>query len=74
VRRGIRAYDLRVGRRFDPRTPEESVRGLEETVAEYEALVREAPEQWLMFQEVWPASQEGDADADDAVPTRSSVA
>jgi lauroyl/myristoyl acyltransferase len=74
VRRGIRAYDLRVGRRFDPRTPEESVRALEETVAEYEALVREAPEQWLMFQEVWPASQEGDADADDAVPTRSSVA
>jgi KDO2-lipid IV(A) lauroyltransferase len=74
VRRGIRAYDLRVGRRFDPRTPEESVRALEETVAEYEALVREVPEQWLMFQEVWPPTQDGDADTDESLPTRSSVA
>jgi lauroyl/myristoyl acyltransferase len=73
VRRGIRAYDLRVGRRFDPRTPEESVRALEETVAAYEALVREVPEQWLMFQEVWPATEAGGAAAVESVRARSSV-
>jgi len=74
VRRGIRAYDLRVGRRFDPRTPEDSVRALEHTVAAYEALVREVPEQWLMFQAVWPRAQPDAAATADAAPTRSSVA
>lgn len=74
VRRGIRAYDLRVGRRFDPRTPEDSVRALEHTVAAYEELVREVPEQWLMFDEVWPVARPAGAEDDDTVRTRSSVA
>jgi lauroyl/myristoyl acyltransferase len=54
VRRGIRRYDLRVAGRFDPRTPAESVAALTATVRAYESLVREVPEQWLMFEDVWP--------------------
>jgi KDO2-lipid IV(A) lauroyltransferase len=52
-RTGIRAHELRVEGRFDPRTREDSVRALEATVAAYERLVRAHPAQWLMFQDVW---------------------
>ncbi len=53
VRTGIRRYELRVLERFDPRTPGDCVAALEATVAAYERIVRERPEQWLMFQPVW---------------------
>ena len=54
LRTGIRQYELRVVRRFDPRTPAESVAALEATVRTYESVIRERPAQWLMFQPVWP--------------------
>jgi lauroyl/myristoyl acyltransferase len=53
VRRGIRSYEFRIPARFDPRTPRESEAALEAVVGAYEALVREHPEQWLMFDDVW---------------------
>ena len=53
VRRGIRRYELRVVGRWDPRTPRECETALEDVVRRYEALVRELPEQWLMFEDVW---------------------
>ena len=53
LRTGIRQYELRVARRFDPRTAAESVAALEATVRAYESVVRERPAQWLMFQPVW---------------------
>jgi len=53
VRRGVRRYELRVAGRFDPRTPAESVAALHATVRAYEAVVREVPQQWLMFEDVW---------------------
>ena len=53
VRRGIRHYEVRIPGRFDPRTPAESEAALEWVVAIYEALVREIPRQWLMFEDVW---------------------
>ena len=53
VRTGIRRYELRVTGRFDPITPAESEAALVDTVRAYEALVRERPEQWLMFEPVW---------------------
>jgi KDO2-lipid IV(A) lauroyltransferase len=53
VRRGIRDYEVRIPARFDPRTPAESVAALEAVGRIYEALVREIPEQWLMFEDVW---------------------
>jgi len=53
VRTGIRRYQLRVAGRFDPTTPGESVAALEATVQAYEAIVRERPAQWLMFEDVW---------------------
>jgi len=53
LRTGIRQYELRVARRFDPRTPAESVAALEATVRAYESVVRERPAQWLMVQPVW---------------------
>jgi KDO2-lipid IV(A) lauroyltransferase len=57
VRRGIRQYEIRVVDRFDPRTPAESVAALAATVEAYERLVREIPEQWLMFEDVWSATE-----------------
>jgi lauroyl/myristoyl acyltransferase len=54
LRTGIRRYELRVVDRFDPRTAADSVAALRATVRAYEALVREAPSQWLMFDDVWP--------------------
>jgi len=53
LRTGIRQYELRVARRFDPRTPAESVAALEATVRAYESVIRERPAQWLMVQPVW---------------------
>jgi len=57
VRRGIRRYEIRVVDRFDPRTPAESVGALAATVEAYERLVRENPEQWLMFEDVWSTTE-----------------
>jgi lauroyl/myristoyl acyltransferase len=54
LRTGIRRYELRVAGRFDPRTPADSVAALAATLRVYERLVREAPAQWLMFDDVWP--------------------
>jgi KDO2-lipid IV(A) lauroyltransferase len=65
VRRGIRRYEIRVVDRFDPRTPAESVAALGATVAAYERLVREAPAQWLMFEDVWSGEAAGVAGEDD---------
>jgi lauroyl/myristoyl acyltransferase len=53
VRRGIRKHEVRVVARFDPRTHADSVAALETSVRAYESLVRELPEQWLMFQPLW---------------------
>jgi len=53
VRGGIRTYEARVLKRYDPRTVAESVMALEDVVREYEALVQEFPQQWLMFEDVW---------------------
>jgi lauroyl/myristoyl acyltransferase len=53
LRTGIRRYELRVVERFDPRTRADSVAALQATVRAYERLVREAPAQWLMFEDVW---------------------
>ena len=53
VRRGIRHYEVRIPGRFDPHTRGESVTALEKVGRIYEALVRELPQQWLMFEDVW---------------------
>ncbi len=53
VRLGIRRYELRTVGRFDPATPADAVAALTATVRAYERLVRERPEQWLMFDDVW---------------------
>jgi KDO2-lipid IV(A) lauroyltransferase len=55
VRRGIRNYEVRIPGRFDPRTPAESEAAVAAVSAMYEALVRELPHQWLMFEDVWEA-------------------
>jgi lauroyl/myristoyl acyltransferase len=54
LRTGIRQYEIRVMGRYDPTTPAESEAALRATVRAYEALVRERPAQWLMFEDVWP--------------------
>ena len=54
VRRGIRAYEFCIGRAYEPRTPLDCQTALEDVVHRYEALVREVPQQWLMFEDVWP--------------------
>jgi KDO2-lipid IV(A) lauroyltransferase len=56
VRRGIRRYEFRVAGRFDPGTPADSVAALTAVAAAYEALIREFPAQWLMFEDVWSES------------------
>jgi lauroyl/myristoyl acyltransferase len=53
LRRGIRRYDFRIAGRFDPRSPAESEAALEAVVRLYEQVVREHPEQWMMFDDVW---------------------
>jgi len=53
VRMGIRRYELRTFGRFDPVTPADAVAALTATVRAYERLVRERPQQWLMFDDVW---------------------
>jgi KDO2-lipid IV(A) lauroyltransferase len=53
VRTGIRRYQLRVSGRFDPLTAADTTAAFEATVRAYEALVRERPEQWLLFEDVW---------------------
>jgi Kdo2-lipid IVA lauroyltransferase/acyltransferase len=58
VRRGIRSYEFRIPGRFDPRTPADSEAALEAVVRTYEELVRELPEQWIMFEEVWREAPE----------------
>ena len=51
---GIRQYVLHVAGRFDPTTRAEAKAALEHTVGLYEQLVKRIPEQWLMFEDVWP--------------------
>lgn len=58
VRRGIRRYEVRVPGRYDPRTPRECEQALEDVVRAYEALVREVPDQWIMFEDVWREDEE----------------
>src|SRR5437762_12383717 len=53
VRTGIRRYEIRVIGRFEPRTRADSVAALMATLTAYERIVREHPEQWLMFEDVW---------------------
>lgn len=53
IRRGIRKYDMQVGRRMEPLTPGAAIAAFEETVRTYEAVIRENPAQWLMFEDVW---------------------
>src|SRR5438093_1306716 len=53
VRTGIRSYELRVSDRLQPTTAAETSAAFEATVRAYEALVRERPEQWLLFEDVW---------------------
>ena len=53
VRTGIRTYELRVSGRFEPVTTADTWAAFEATVRAYEALVRERPEQWLLFEDVW---------------------
>jgi len=60
VRTGIRRYELRVVGRFEPATPAEALAAFTATVRAYEALVRERPAQWLVFEDVW---REGEAPA-----------
>ena len=60
VRKGIRTYEVRVVGRYDPKTPTESVTALEAVARQYEALVRELPHQWLMFEDVWSVEAQPD--------------
>ena len=60
VRTGIRQYEIRVIGRFEPRTREDSVAALIATLTAYEEIVREHPEQWLMFEDVWAGTQAHD--------------
>jgi len=60
VRKGIRSYEARVVGRYDPRTVAESAAALETVVREYEALVRELPHQWIMFEDVWTGEPSAD--------------
>jgi KDO2-lipid IV(A) lauroyltransferase len=53
VRTDIRTYELRVVGRFEPTTPAEALAAFNATVRAYEALVRERPAQWLVFEDVW---------------------
>ena len=59
VRTGIRRYELRVVGRYEPTTPAEAEAAFAATIRAYEALVRERPAQWLVFEDVW-------RDADDS--------
>ena len=68
LRTGIRSYEIRIVRRFDPRTPAESVAALTATVRAYEALVREHPSQWLMFEDVWGWPPENGREPQEIVP------
>jgi lauroyl/myristoyl acyltransferase len=68
VRTGIRSYEIRIVGRFDPRTPAESVAALTATVRAYEALVREHPSQWLMFEDVWGWPPESGREPQEIVP------
>jgi len=54
LRTGIRRYELRVEGRWDPRTPRDGEVALAEAAAAYERVVRAYPQQWLMFEDVWP--------------------
>ncbi|HWP66749.1 MAG TPA: lysophospholipid acyltransferase family protein [Candidatus Limnocylindria bacterium] len=56
VRTGIRRYELRVEGRWNPKTPADSIAALTEAVRAYERLIRQHPQQWLMVEDVWPAS------------------
>jgi len=72
VRRGIREYEVRVVGRYDPRTRAESEAALAAVGKSYEALVRELPHQWLMFEEVWTGDEEAD-EAYEMVPQASGL-
>ncbi len=53
IRTGVRRYEMRTPGRFDPLTPVDSAAAFTSTVRALEGLVRERPEQWLMFEDVW---------------------
>ena len=72
VRTGIRRYELRTAGRFDPVTPADAVTALHATVRAYERLVRERPQQWLMFDDVWRDAAAG-APAYEMVPQASGL-
>jgi KDO2-lipid IV(A) lauroyltransferase len=67
VRLGIRRHELRVVARFDPHTRAQSIAALEGAVRAYEAVVREHPRQWLMFQ---PMTREETTSGPAEAPTR----
>jgi lauroyl/myristoyl acyltransferase len=68
LRTGIRRYEFRVAGRFDPTTPAESTAALGAVVQAYEGLIREVPEQWLMFEDVWREPAAGGGEAQEIVP------
>ena len=49
----MKRVQLRVSDRLQPTTAAETTAAFEATVRAYEALVRERPEQWLLFEDVW---------------------
>jgi len=53
VRTGPRRYEMRSPGRFDPVTPADTAAAFAATVRAFEVLVRECPEQWLVFDDVW---------------------
>ena len=59
VRTGIRRYEMRIVGRFDPATPADALAALTATVRSYERVVRECPQQWLVFDDVWPDAPAG---------------
>lgn len=62
VRTGIRSYEFRIPGRYDPKTPADSAAALEAVVRTYEELIRELPQQWIMFEDVWRDAPEPEDD------------
>ncbi len=56
MRRGIRRYELVIGDLSEPRTRAEAVVAFERTMRMYEALIRDHPDQWLVFEDAWRTS------------------
>jgi KDO2-lipid IV(A) lauroyltransferase len=74
VRTGIRRYDVHIAGRHEPTTVAESVAAFTATLGAYERLVRERPEQWLQFDDVWrDAPTAGAGGAYEMVPQASGL-